>query len=1306
MGKGALRWFSASVLSLAIVAAGVGPGLAVGFPVAPGGGDTPTLRPGTQSLDNQLSDNTEANLLALDQAYIASRTAGDNQLSIEQAGALRAAAADASKGLKHAPPPGPSTFTGPWTALGPNPLEGIARSDGTPTLLSGRIGALAIRKDGTFILGAAQGGIWTIGPTDSTWVNRTDSLPSLSTGALAVAPSNDLVVYDGTGEGALSGDSYTGNGILKSTDGGNTWSHVSGDFFLGVSISRLAVDPNNANHLYASVLRGRGGARRVSPPIHSAYGLWESKNGGVAWTLIMPTPSTSLGATDIKLDPQTPTTLYASFWGDAMYKSTNGGATWAQIMNGLPAGANYLAVPTRFSIGISHPAGQSAVLYTGFDWVDSANHYHSARIFKSADQGASWSVLPTGGATADDSILGYCGTQCFYDNVVEPDPNNPNILFVAGSFGYNLSPQSGGVYRSDDGGQTWKNIGWNLHPDFHALAFDPNNSANVLIGNDGGVWFSPDRGGRPNASDPLSAADFQNGDLNGGGLQITQFTSIATNPTRTARFWGGSQDNGTERKAAANQFWFDVASGDGGQVLVDPTNFNYVYGTYFGISPYRITDGGANFFTNQFIENGINLGDRSEFYTPYTMNQLNPNQLFLGTYRLYRTDNAKAASAGDVLWKAISPDLTSGCTGPAPNGARNCTLSAIGVGGGQAVYTGSLDGYVYVSTDAQVNANPTWTRVGVHSAGLGDKHSLPNRPVAWIAVDRSNYRTAYLAYNGYGAATPHQTGHVYKTTDAGASWTDISGNLPDIPVNSIVLDPSYPNTLYAATDIGPVVTYNGGASWSALGTGFPTVAVDQIDLDPSHGTLAAGTHGRGAWKINNTSTPVPALVISKADAGVPVGPGSNVDYTITVRNIGQATATGVTITDPTPANTAFVSADNGGVNSGRATTWSGLSIPAGGSLSVHLRVQISASFTGTSIVDNGYGATSAQGPSASGSPVVTPIAAPYAVSISPATQTGAAHSGQSQTYAVTITNLGFKTDSYNVTAAGGTFPATVYASNCTTALTTTPSIVAGGTVNLCVKVSVPPSATDGTSSTTTVTATSVGSPTVSASASIITIAVTVSTLLVDEDGNAPDVNSAYTTALNTAGVKFDTWDLNANPNLPAKYLAAFNNVVWFTGTSYPGPILPYETSLKAYLDGGGHLFLSGQDILDQAAGTTPFVANYLHVTWDGSENQNDRPTGTVTGVTTNPVTTGIGAITLDATDGAPFMDQITPNGGALTAFMDDGSHDVAPRTGPQPDALTFSGAYKVVFLAFPFEEYGTAAQKADLVKRVMAFFGP
>ncbi|HVD48179.1 MAG TPA: hypothetical protein VNG70_12935 [Candidatus Limnocylindria bacterium] len=1276
------------------------------FAVGSGSGsDIPILRPGAEPLEQD--DEEEARLLLLDQAFIASRTAGDNQLSVQEAGALRAAAANAAKQLKSAPPAGPTTFNSPWEAIGPDPLSQSARSSGALKNVSGRIGALAIRKNGQFILGAAQGGIWLFNPATNRWTNQTDNLPSLSTGALVVAPSNDLIVYDGTGEGALSGDSYFGNGILKSTDGGVTWAHVSGDFFLGVSISRLAVDPANANHVYAAVLRGRGGARRVSPPIHSAYGLWESTDGGVSWTLIKAAPSVSLGATDLRIDPQNPQTLYASFWSDAIYKSTDGGATWSPIMTGLPTDADYAAGLTRFALSISHPVGQPAVLYTGFDWIDTAGVHHAGRIFRSANEGASWSVLPTGSGA--NSVLDYCTSQCFYDNVVEADPTNSDVLFVAGSFGYNLSPQSGGIYRSLDAGQTWKNMGWDQHPDFHALAFDPNNSNRVLIGSDGGVWFSSNRGGRLGAADPLSAVDWQ--DMNVGGLQITQFTSIATNPTRQVRIWGGSQDNGTERKAAATTQWFDLASGDGGQVLVDPTDSTHIYGTYFGISPYRFTDSGDAFFTNQSIANGINLADRSEFYTPFTMNQRNVNQLFLGTYRLYRTDNAKAFSAGDVRWTAISPDLTSGCTGAAPNGARNCTLSAIGVGGGTAVYTGSLDGYVYVSTDAQVNNNSTWTRVGLAggsaesngngSSGLKGNATLPRRPVGWIAVDRSDYRIAYIAYNGYNASTPHQPGHVFKTANGGASWTDISGNLPDNPVNSIILDPAYPNTLYAATDVGPFVTFNGGASWSALGTsGFPIVAVDQIDLDPTHRLMAAGTHGRGAFRMTDTSAPAPALVLSKVDAGVPVGPGSNINYTITVQNIGNGNATGVTITDPIPANTTFVSADSGGVNSAGTVTWSGKAVASGASISVHLTVQISSTLKSktASIIDDGYKVTSTQGAAATGSPTVTPIAPPYAVSLSPASQTGGAHVGQSVKYTVTIKNLGYKTDSYSMTSSGGTYAVTLLDSTCATTITTTPSVIAGGTTDVCVKVDVPAGASSGDSSTSTITATSVASPSVSASGTVKTIAVTVDTLLVDGDGNAPNVQSYYTAALTGAGVQFTTWDLATDPNLPPKFMTAFKTIVWFTGNSYPGPITPYEAGLTAYLDGGGHLFVSGQDLLDQGAGTTNFVHNYLHVTWDGTENQNDKATANVHGVTTSPLTATIGTVPLDTTVlGNSFMDEITPNGGALTAFTDDAT---------QPDALTFTGAYKVVFLAFPFEEYGTASDKSSFVSKVMTFFGP
>jgi uncharacterized repeat protein (TIGR01451 family) len=441
-------------------------------------------------------------------------------------------------------------------------------------------------------------------------------------------------------------------------------------------------------------------------------------------------------------------------------------------------------------------------------------------------------------------------------------------------------------------------------------------------------------------------------------------------------------------------------------------------------------------------------------------------------------------------------------------------------------------------------------------------------------------------------------------------------------------------------------------------------------------------------------------VLSKVDSGIPVGPSSQLQYTITLKNIGNAGATGVTITDPIPANTSFVSASNGGSNSNGTVSWSGLSIPSGGSVSVTLTLSIADALKKkvNSITNDGMKATSSEGPYTTGSPVVTTLASPFAVNVSPSTQTGAAHAGSSVNYTVGVKNLGFTPDSYSLASSGGTYPVSFLDSTCTTPITTTPTVNPGATTNVCVKVTVPANAVDGASDTSTITATSVGSPSISASVTVKTVAVTKETLLVDEDGNNPDVQSYYSTALTANGIDFSTWDLAADPTLPIGFLNAYKNVYWFTGNSYPGPILPYESQLKSFLDGGGNLFMSGQDILDQAAGTTAFVHDYLHITWDGSETQNDKATAAVHGVTGNVVTNGIGAIPLDhSVLNAEFEDRITPNGTAAPAFTDDAT---------DTDALTFAGSYKVVFLAFPMEAYGTAADKSGLVGRVQTFFGP
>jgi uncharacterized repeat protein (TIGR01451 family) len=1269
-------------------------------------------------------------LLERDAFFMSRRTAGSIPLDNQQAGALRAEAVRAAGRIrKSGAPNGPTTFEGGWlNTLGPNPIVQGLRTPGGQRFgaMAGRIGALAIRKDGTRILGAAQGGIWVW--NGSTWIAKTDDQASLSTGALAVAPSNDNVVYAGTGEGALSGDSYFGNGILKSTDGGSTWSQVSQDYFRGVSISRLVVDPANASHLYVAVLRGRGGARRTTPTVHSRYGVWESTNGGVDWTLLKEAPAGSLGATDLELDPVNGN-LYASFWGDAMYKSTNGGAAWSPIMNGVPGAGFHAANPSRFSIGLSHPAGQpNATLYMGTDWRDAAGH-HPSRIFKSTDGGASWTMLPAGAATGPDNVSNYCDIQCTYDNVVEADPVNPDVVYVAGEFNYPRG--TGGIYRSDDGGQTWLDLGYDQHPDFHAFAFDPNDHNTVLMGNDGGVWYSTNRGGRPNGtSDPLSAVTWQ--DLNGGvnpttsavtartGLQIGQFTSIANVPQVPGRFWGGTQDNGTLRKSTGSASWFDQYSGDGGQVLIDPTvdgpcQFGvfsgscYVYGTYFGIQPYRATDGGAFFFNNSFIRKGIDLNDRATFYVPWVMNNENPDQLFLGTYRLYRTDNARTPAASDVTWKPISGDLTQGCAGTAPNGARGCVIGAIGTGGGNGVYVGAEDGTVSVSANAKTTDNPTWTQVG--------KSKLPERPITQIAVDRSNWRIAYLAYAGFNAATPALPGHVFKTTDGGQTWTNISAGtdltktLPDSPVNSIVLDPSYPNTLYAGTDVGAFVTYDGGATWTKLGTGFPNVAIWQLDLNPSAAqrVLLAGTHGRGAMRLNDTADPVPAFVLSKVDAGRPTGPNSVVTYTLTLRNIGNADATDVTIDDPLPANTSYVagSASNGGTLVNGKVHFAGLSVPKAGPqgqpgvIQVSFQVSVASALAKkvTAITNDGVTVSSAQGVGTSGSPFTTPIAPAYAVSLAPASQTNGAKGPASVDYHVSVINGGFNTDSYSLSHSGEAagFTVAFLDSTCTTSISTTPSVAGGDSTDVCVRIGIP--AGSATTSFTNVKATSVGNAAVSGGAVVKTIAAGVDTLLVDNDDNHPDVQQRYADLLTAANVPFATWDLRADGSVPLAFLTLFKNVVWFTGNSFPAPLAPYEAKLASFLDGGGRLLMSGQDILDQGAGTTAFVHDYLHISWDGSEAQNDKATAKVHSVATT-LTDGLGDVAIDHSIlGAAFEDQITPNNGATGIFKDDSS---------EIDGLSYADAtknFKVVFLGFPLEAYGDSAAKTAFVNRVMSFFG-
>lgn len=1273
---------------------------------APTPDDTPVLL--TPKGEHDTGED-EQSFDKLRDAYYSSRLlAGDDPISISEAAKLRTRAAKQASRTAHAAPAG-AARGGAWTGQGPNPIVQNGRTSNAFQAVTGRIGALAIRNDGTIILGAAQGGVWTYDSGSGKWTSRTNDSETQSVGALAIAPSDDSVVYMGSGEGALSGDSYYGDGFYRSIDGGVTWQHVS-TLFTGQAVSAIAVDPSDAQHVYAATLRGRGGSHRTTSPTDAPYGVYESSDGGAHWTLRKGTTNELHGATDLVIDPQDKNVLFASFWGDKIYKSTDGGSTWAAAMTGLPAG-NFLEGGTRFSLGISHPeADAKATLYTGFDWWDASDAYHTARVFKSIDGGDHWSQTASG--TGTNSIANYCGTQCFYDNEVQPDPTRPNVVYVLGSYGYNNSPQSGGVYRSTDGGVTWKNLGYDLHPDFHAFAFQPTDTSHVVVGNDGGVWQSHTGGGRNAASAPLSAVDWQ--DLNGQvdpntaalihstGLAITQFSSIATVPLVPGQYWGGTQDNGTLRKSVANSRWFDQASGDGGQVIVDQTTPNsanpsvpaYVFGTYTGTAIYRYDPSETNtFFGNEAIDGGIDPNDRAEFYVPWIQNRGNVDQMFLGTYRVYRTDDAEAPSSGEVTWRPVSGDLTSGCPGTAPNGARGCLISAVGMAdGGDGVYAGTDEGWIQVSPDAATANSPSWHRVGIGA--------LPNRPVNQIAVDKSNWRIAYAAYGGFGAATPGNSGHLFATTDGGGHWKNVGAKLPDSPVNSVVVDPSNSKTLYVATDVGAFLTTDGGKKWFALGSGMPKVAVWQLDFDASNGVLVAGTHGRGAYTMTN-ATNRSALIVSKVDSGKPVGPGSTIDYTITVLNRGNAPATKVSVVDPVPNHTTFVSAGNGGLHVGNSVIWRGKTVPAGGSVKLTYRARIAANLPSsvTSITNDGIVVKVRSGQTVTGSPHTTKIAPAHGIAVAPSSGVEGAKVGHSASFIEHLTNTGYQTDTFAVSASGSGWSAAVYDASCTTPIASTASVVAGDTIDVCVKAAVPADAADNARKDFTFEAHPSSAPSLGDSATLTAIAVATDVLLVDNDTNDP-VDSApyYQAALDASGASYGYWDLGADADIPVSYLAAHQSVIWFTGNNYPAPITPYEGRLTKFLDGGGRLFMSGQDILDQAAGRTDFVHDYLHIDWDGSELQNDRATAAVHSVNGNAVTDGIATVPLDHSIlNANFEDQVTPIAPATSAFTDDSS---------ETDALTVAaGSYKVMFLAFPFEAYGSGAERNDLMQRVLAWFG-
>jgi len=668
-----------------------------------------------------------------------------------------------------------------WTAIGPAPIAGG---------FSGRTSSVAVHPNdpATIYIGAAQGGVWKTTDGGATWFALTDKECSLAMGSIALDPVNPQIVYAGTGELHFSGDSYYGCGVLRSTDGGASWTQLGASVFDtntgGARIGRIIIDPTSAGSTSSSTVHAA-----------TSSGFFRSQNSGFSWTRTLDGV-----ATDVAVDPVDPANVYVAIGStvggslNGIYKSTDRGATFARLSNGLP-GANI----GRIALGLS-PA-EPAVIYAAIQdaFGEGGSDGQLLGIFKTVDAGATWTRLVASGAN--------CGSQCWYDLFVATDPLNASIVYFGGVL----------LFRSDDGGTQFRNITRSIHVDQHAITFDPNDPATVYIGNDGGVFRTANRG-----------TSWSSLNTN---LAITQFYSgISTDPFNPNIVIGGTQDNGT-LQFSGTDLWDTILGGDGGFTAIDyidPSRHwaETQWTPSSGFSGPRLRIGAAGFSAPKTT--GIDLSDRALFIPPLIMDPTDPDILYFGTFRLYRTLD------GADLWTPLTGDLT--------RGTGRVSAIAPAASDPATIYVGTSDGNLHVSRDNGVS-------FALRTSGL------PNRAFTDIAVNGLNPAVAIAVVSGFG------TGHVFRTTDYGQTWSDIGGNLPDAPVNAVLTNPGLGDEIYIGSDLGVFRSSDQGTTWSPFAEGLPNVAVFDLIYSTTTGYALAATHGRGMFAFRPAI--VSALVIAQ-----------------------------------------------------------------------------------------------------------------------------------------------------------------------------------------------------------------------------------------------------------------------------------------------------------------------------------------------------------------------------------------------------------------------------------------------------------
>jgi len=704
-----------------------------------------------------------------------------------------------------------------WRSIGPaNPGGRVTDIVGVPS------------DANTYYVAGAVGGIFKTTNGGMTFTPIFDNQDVLSIGAIAIAPSDPNVIWVGTGEGDPRNDAGFGNGVYLSTDAGQTWRHV------GLTdterIKRIRVHPTDPNTAWVAALGHEWGP-------NEERGVFKTTDGGKTWKKVLYLdPDT--GCSDIDIDSQNPRILYAGMYTyrrrpwrfdsgggtTAFYRSKDGGETWQKLTQGLPR-------TPMDRIGVAVAPSNPNIVYMVTETKTEGN------LFRSDDRGDTWRMV------ANNPNINF---RPFYYSDLRVDPANPERLYSLG----------GSLYLSIDGGRTFTTIGGGVHSDHQALWIDPKDPKRLLSGSDGGFQVSLDGGRSWEVINNVSFA---------------QFYHVAYDLQVPYLVYGGLQDNGCWVGPSATMFsngirkrdWYTIGGSDGFFAVPDLNEPNLVYtdleggsitlldrnsGVSRNVTPYPKDVGptGSPIFNYRY---------RFNWNPPIAASPQNPSIIYFGGNVIFKTTNH------GYSWEIISPDLTtndkskqqsSGGEVVTDNTAAefHCTILTIAESPVKAgvIWAGTDDGNVQVTKDG----GKTWTNV------IGNVKGLPSN--CWIpTIDASHYDagTAYVAVDR------HQDNdfapYAFKTTDYGQTWTPIRGDLPAKGYVHVVReDPKAKDVLYLGTELGIFASWNGGNHWVSIRNNLPPAAVRDIVVHPRDNDMIIGTHGRGAYILDNI-TPIQQL---------------------------------------------------------------------------------------------------------------------------------------------------------------------------------------------------------------------------------------------------------------------------------------------------------------------------------------------------------------------------------------------------------------------------------------------------------------